>query len=253
MREFVSNTGEASHGDAQSDIMGGAAITVMALLVGMAGLVLILLMLVVNTTSQAQAKEKQVQAQTAEIAQLKSISGLTPEEIKTFVSAQQSEQDVQNAQQERDEAKQKQEQAESQAAAANAAAAQAQAAAAAANAAAAAANNGAQSMRVAQEDAQFYKGRVDALTKALAESERQLAKAKTELEQEKKKAEQPVGMLVSTSLRLWTFRNGETFITDAEPSADGKFWTQRYACRKKNRKVPSTTRDQGQKDILLGQ
>lgn len=235
MHEMSGSTSEASHGDAQSDIVGGALITVMVLFVGMAVFAAIIFILLRVAQQQLSTTQQQTQTQTQKVAQLEKsleqLSGknINSSEIQELLQAGKAQEKIEQIEKERDEAMRKQQEAEAQAAqaasnavVANAAAANAQAAAAAANANAAAASASA-------------------------------AEAERKYEGLQAKDKEAIGNLVSSGMRLWIFRKGPALITDAEPMPGNKHWQQQYVCRKQMTKLEAVKNNPDLKsDHLLG-
>lgn len=210
---FHNNTGDASHGDAQSDIMGGGTITVMVLFIGLAVFTIILLMLLVQTNAQVQTQAQKAGAEAKKIEQLEKVvedltgKKLSGTQIDALLESGQMKEKLAQAEKEKQEAEAKAQQAAQ-------AMAQAQAAAAAANANAADANANA------------------------AAANAKAAEAERKYEELRAKDKEAIGNLVSTGMRLWIFRSGPALITEADPMPDGKFWQQKFVCRLKKAKLP---------------
>ncbi|MBI4714111.1 hypothetical protein HY771_02925 [Candidatus Uhrbacteria bacterium] len=191
----------ASHGDAQSDIVGGAFITAIVLFLFMILLVIALLFKIIQM-------DKQVQEEASKSEQLEQTleqtlgRPLTSEDVQNLFKSQELEDEKQEIERERDEVKEKLEQAQKE---------------------------------------------LDQAVKERLLTQRETADAKAELEKAQKKISEleaeltklSFGNLVNSGLRIWEFKDGEVMITDSEIMEGGKFWQQRFACRKKKSKHPA--------------
>ncbi|MBI2475412.1 hypothetical protein HYV69_03240 [Candidatus Uhrbacteria bacterium] len=199
MSELESVT-TASHGDAQSDIVGGALITVMVLFLFMALLVIVFLVVLVQ--KQKQASEQTAKAEQLEQTLEQVLGGrLSDEEIKNLLDSQMLQAEVEESKQERDQAKEKQKQAEAEK----------------------------QEAVVAMNHAM----------RQAADAEADAAMAMQKFKELQSKDKEAIAKFVSAGLRLWIFRDGHAVITDADLMPDGKHWQQKYVCKPKKAKLPA--------------
>lgn len=204
-------TSEAGHGDAQSDIVGGALITVIVLFVLMA-IFAALLVLILRTKTQ------EAHAQAAELRELEQALALSPEERVALLEQGNFKSAMEEAQRKQREAEQSAQQAKAEA---EEKVTQAMKVVAEANGKAALAET-----RAAQAEKEAAQAKA-AAAKAQAAA---AAAAKANPSKPSK------GKLIASNLRLWVFKDGYVDITDSK-AKDG-FWNIRYKCRVASGKVP---------------
>lgn len=203
---------QVSHGDAQSDILGGASIIAIVLFVGMAALVALLLAVLSTQYTELQSVKTAHAELEKKERKLRVANGLlagktlTPAQIEEILTHNKLKKKLEGAQSELAALKQAQSKRKSE-------------------------------VRELKRGLAEREREVEKKDRDIAKLQKQLERTQAELEKVKKGTS-----AVANQMRLWVFDGGKSVdISDLEPEDDGKFWRLRYRCRKINKKVPSTT------------